>query len=430
MAALLVDSGFQLSDVTLDGRRLRQEYRDRDALLDEFRANLFHASTVVRDYLLASSSTSRADAEKEIEGVRRRDQQIIVEYLGLLLPPERGSIERLRNLEISYLDTLATAVRGPGRIDDPQGFLRTNVVPNRTELMHLIGEINALGHRDMDAGEERIQQLQSDFERRVALLSVLALLIAGLLAVIVIVRQRGLEREAVKNFSEVHAARHDLQLLSERLVAAQEEERRSISRELHDEIGQSVTAILMDLGRLESRLSGTVDYQAIVSSIRDAAEETLGRVRDLSLLLRPSMLDELGLIPAVRWQAREVTRRTGLKVKVVADDFDDELTDDLRTCIYRVVQEALHNCVKHARAGEARVFINLDDDALVVSVQDDGTGFDPKLSRGMGLLGIDERVTRLGGALCIESEVGQGTVLSIRLPAPPCTKTLAAGPAA
>jgi len=132
----------------------------------------------------------------------------------------------------------------------------------------------------------------------------------------------------------------------------------------------------------------------------------------MALLLRPAMLDELGLVPALRWHAREVTRRTGLKVKMIADELNDDLPDSHRTCIYRVVQEALNNCVKHSKAREVRVVIHRDGDGLSISVQDDGVGFDPENNKGLGLLGMMERVSGLGGRFHIESHPGRGTVLS------------------
>jgi signal transduction histidine kinase len=139
-------------------------------------------------------------------------------------------------------------------------------------------------------------------------------------------------------------------------------------------------------------------------------------VRNMALLLRPSMLDDLGLVAALRWQAREVTRRSGLKVKMVADEIAEDLPDSHRTCVYRVVQEALNNCARHSQATQVRVVVRRDPDGLSVMVQDDGIGFEPRREKGLGLLGMEERVARLGGAFSIESQPGHGTVLSIHFP--------------
>src|SRR5439155_726063 len=229
------------------------------------------------------------------------------------------------------------------------------------------------------------------------------LLLGGILAAFTIRRVQRLESEAEARYEEVEEARRELRKLSDRLVTAQEEERRNLSRELHDEIGQAMSAMLVELGRLEAAQDGEIRRERL-TSVRRMAETSVGMVRNMALLLRPSMLDDLGLVPALKWQAREVTRRTGLKVKMIADEIADDMLDSHKTCVYRVVQEALNNCAQHSQATEIRVIVRQDADGLAVSVQDDGIGFNPSLEKGMGLLGMEERVERLGGLLCIESQ--------------------------
>jgi signal transduction histidine kinase len=128
------------------------------------------------------------------------------------------------------------------------------------------------------------------------------------------------------------------------------------------------------------------------------------------------MLDDLGLIPALEWQAREVARRSGMKVVVKAENVADTLPDEMRTCIYRVVQEALSNVSRHSSAKSAVVTVRQDQDSLVLSVEDDGSGFDPEKTRGLGMLGMEERVRQLGGHLEVSSATGKGTVLRVTLP--------------
>ena len=141
-------------------------------------------------------------------------------------------------------------------------------------------------------------------------------------------------------------------------------------------------------------------------------------IRDIALVLRPSMLDDLGLVPALRWQGREVARRSGLAVRVEADDDSKFLPDAYRTCIYRIVQEALHNIVKHASAKSAVVTFTWTQGALDLTIADDGKGFRPISEKGMGLLGIEERVSRLSGRLEVDSFPGKGTSLHVTLPVP------------
>jgi len=127
------------------------------------------------------------------------------------------------------------------------------------------------------------------------------------------------------------------------------------------------------------------------------------------------MLDDLGLMPALEWQAREVSRRSGIKIAVTAENVSDSLPDEMRTCIYRVVQEALQNVFRHSGAKNAVVTVRQDIGSLFLSVEDDGSGFDPEKTRGLGMLGMEERVRQLGGQFEVESAPGKGAVLKVRL---------------
>src|SRR5579862_1036446 len=128
------------------------------------------------------------------------------------------------------------------------------------------------------------------------------------------------------------------------------------------------------------------------------------------------MLDDLGLVAALAWQGREVSRRTGLRVDVVADDVPEELPEEHKTCVYRVVQEALQNASRHADAHIVRVAIRQEGEHRLLEVHDDGKGFDPRWVRGLGLLGMEERVKHLGGSFQVYSQLGRGTAVEVSLP--------------
>jgi signal transduction histidine kinase len=136
----------------------------------------------------------------------------------------------------------------------------------------------------------------------------------------------------------------------------------------------------------------------------------------MALLLRPSMLDDLGLVPAVEWYAREMSRRGEIEVEVHEENVSEELPDPVKLCVYRMVQEALNNAARHAAAKNARVELKQTSDAIRVKITDDGRGFDPQRTRGMGLLGMEERVKRLGGTIQIDSQPGAGTTVHAELP--------------
>ena len=228
-----------------------------------------------------------------------------------------------------------------------------------------------------------------------------------------------IERQNNRRYQEVLKARGALEQLSARLVDAQEMERRTISRELHDQVGQTLNAVLVEAANLAKRIQAD-DAVSLryLDNIRKFADSSVNSIRDIALLLRPSMLDDLGLIPALEWQAREVSRRSGIKVEVTAENVSDSLPDEMRTCIYRVVQEALHNVFRHSAAKSAVVTVRQDDSSLFLSVEDDGCGFDPEKTRGLGMLGMEERVRQLGGQFEVQSAPGKGTVLRVTLPIP------------
>jgi len=228
-----------------------------------------------------------------------------------------------------------------------------------------------------------------------------------------------LERQTRNRYQELAQSRHELERLSSRLVDAQEEERRSISRELHDEVGQSLGALLVDLGRLSTNLpSNSSEIRERIDQMKSLTERTVGTVRDIALLLRPSMLDDLGLVAALEWQGREVSRRSPMEVAVESSNVSDDLPDEYKICVYRLVQEALNNAVRHSQARNAKVRVTGGANGIEIEVSDDGRGFDPQRTRGLGILGMEERVRRLGGSLAVRSSPGQGTVVRAELPTP------------
>jgi signal transduction histidine kinase len=296
-------------------------------------------------------------------------------------------------------------------------FYSDEVLPLRTSFVEITTQLEGIDTRQAASTEA---QIEAQFEQLGArLTSALGL---GLIAVLVLAAGCSLyvlriERQNARRYREVLRARTALEQLSARLVDAQESERRTISRELHDQVGQTLNAVLVEAANLAKRIppddAVSLHY---LDNIRTFADSSVNSIRDIALLLRPSMLDDLGLIPALEWQAREVSRRSGIKVTVKAGDLPDVLSDEMRTCIYRVVQEALHNVARHSGAKCAVVTVRQEEGFLVLSVEDDGSGFDVSKMRGLGMLGMEERVRQLGGQLEIRSSPGKGSVLTARLP--------------
>ena len=155
-----------------------------------------------------------------------------------------------------------------------------------------------------------------------------------------------------------------------------------------------------------------------VDGVRQMVESSLAVIRNMALLLRPAMLDDLGLAAALGWLAREIARPTGLRIQVQADDLPPDLPDEHKTCVFRIVQEALHNVQKHANANAVEITVRASDAWLSVTVQDDGRGFQQGRAHGLGLIGIHERAESLGGSVKVTSGPGKGTLIEVALPLP------------
>jgi PAS domain S-box-containing protein len=224
-------------------------------------------------------------------------------------------------------------------------------------------------------------------------------------------------------FERLRAGRERLQALSRRLVEVQEIERRRLAHELHDEIGQTLTAVKINLQALQLReeMAGVQPY--LKDSI-DVVEHALGQVRNLSLDLRPSLLDDLGLVATLRWYVDRQAQRGGFAAQLVIDlPETPHLPPELETTCFRVVQEALTNIMRHSQARNVRVELRQLEAGLLLRVCDDGVGFDVQsalenATRGisLGLLGIQERIWQVGGQIDIRSSPGGGTDVQARLP--------------
>lgn len=419
MAVLAIDSSRQLRNVAETSAALRKESREHDDLLDQLRFDIFRSGTIIRDYLLEGDDARAKDHKASLEQLREHNEEILKSYEHQLSGSEKTAFKDLRNHVESYWDSFTPAMQWTAEVRRRQksdAYLRDVVIPRRHEAVQLVRHVTAINEQILNAAEEQLETMQSGFRKRTTVISVFALILGVILAGIIIHRVQRLENEAAARYREVEAARAELENLSSRLLTFQEEERRNLSRELHDEIGQAMSAMLVELGRLETAQPSQNEHREQIASIRKMAESSVGAVRNMALLLRPSMLDDLGLLPALNWQAREVMRRSKLKVKLTADEKANDLPDEYRTCIYRIVQEALNNCAKHAKATLVRVTVHQDENGLGVLVQDDGIGLDPHRDKGMGLLGMEERVKRLGGTFRIDSHPGSGAALSAYFP--------------
>lgn len=231
--------------------------------------------------------------------------------------------------------------------------------------------------------------------------------------------------EKARLFEAVGEQREQLRTLTRKLTEVQETERKQLARELHDELGQTLTAISMNIAAVRKELNrGQLDTAGQrLNEASQLVEQTLEQVRELSLNLRPPMLDDLGLAPTVRWYVQRYAERSDAAVQLELGEFERRLDPDLETTLYRVLQEALTNIARHARARNIHLRLQCTPTEIIAYVEDDGVGFDvaavldhDRHIGGAGLLGMRERIALMGGALTVVSEPGVGTRLYIAVP--------------
>jgi len=369
--------------------------------------------------LLLSSQQLEEDATGEISKRADAARSALRSYPAERSPEEQSLIEELQ----TYLAEQESLIRGSKewkpeeRPSRAQQVISEKIIPRRQQFIGIVQRVELLNDSQILAAEQGAFAQFDRLQNRLTRMLILSLTSGLLLAIGSAIYILRLERQAELRYSELAHSRHELQELSTRLVDAQETERRSISRELHDEVGQALGLLLLDAGRLSKQLAtGDEMAQEIVQRIKTLAERTLQEVRNISLLLRPSMLDDLGLVAAVEWYAREMSRRGEIEVEVRSENVTEDLTDDVKLCVYRVVQEALNNAQRHAHAKNVVVELAQAAGAIRVKIVDDGSGFDAKRTRGMGLLGMEERVKRLGGRITVASQPGAGTTIEAELP--------------
>ena len=222
-------------------------------------------------------------------------------------------------------------------------------------------------------------------------------------------------RRAEKNLEEAH---RQLKLLSRRRVKVQEEERRHLARELHDEIGQALTAAKINL---QAALEEPDHAKAKrINETTAILERLLGQVRQISLNLRPSTLDDLGLVPALRSLLDEQGRLASVAVRFSAKNMPENLDPEIQTTCFRIAQEAITNAVRHARSTQIRVDLSHENGNLRLQIRDNGTGFDAESAQaqtiGLGLVGMKERAALVGGRTRIMASRGKGATVDVTLP--------------
>jgi signal transduction histidine kinase len=221
-------------------------------------------------------------------------------------------------------------------------------------------------------------------------------------------------------FEEVRDSNRQLHKLSHRLIKAQEEERLNLSRELHDESGQLLTALLFELGILERNAQKPEDALKKIRELKTTAKDLQENLHKLAVDLRPASLDHLGLVTALEQYVKDFSEQYEIRVEFEAISMQDQrLSSEAETAIYRIVQESLTNVALHAHATLVDVIVGRRNDSVIVTVEDNGVGFlpaSPMMEDQLGLFGMHERVQMLNGKFALESAPGKGTTVNVEIP--------------
>jgi len=405
----MVASSRKAQDIYAQLDALNSQHRRVEENLRRLRSDVSLSGVFVRDYLLDVARERAPEYRQRIAEFRRTNIATLGELRTLINNDDQ--IDSLQSKLTEYWGTFDPLFdwSPTEKISRSATFLRREVVPRRDAALAIAREIEEITNASVTAQREEVARRHAAFGRELWSLTWRTVLIGLGVALVVVLRLRILERRS-------EDAEQQMRELSQQLVHTQEEERKNLSRELHDHVAQVLTGLRMELGRIERVSPG---LGQVVDECKRLVDDMFQTVRNLALGLRPSMLDDFGLEAALEWHVRDFMARFAIDVDLrMAGDFN-QLPDTHRTCIYRVVQEAMTNCARHAAAKHIEVSATASDGALHLSVSDDGIGLAAAPRRqGLGLRGIAERAKELNGTMAIARRAGGGTALVVSLPLP------------
>jgi signal transduction histidine kinase len=388
----------------------RQIYQRADDAISDIQANINKGALIEQS---GFSNLNVVETERRIFDLQRDTGNDCTTLIDLL-----GASQKLQILALQQgLDQYWRSIQQGLSTPRTQQRLFSALQDQPEKVLDLAGRIDALNQASLAREEQEIEAQQTTLRQFAIAATFMLVLLECAIAIFSTAYMARLDRVSEAERKRAEKAEQELRRLSNQLVRVQEEERKTISRELHDEVGQILTGLRMELGTL-SHNDPDEEFRQRLESVKRLAEEALRSVRNLALLVRPSMLDDLGLEPALHWQAKEFSRRCGIPVSVNIEGRLDNLPEALRLCLYRAIQEAMTNCGKHADASRVTVIVTQNENRVTASVHDNGKGFDALLQTpGLGLMGMTERVRALQGRMSVASEPGCGTLISLDLPA-------------
>jgi signal transduction histidine kinase len=392
---------------------LNTHHRNVEVKLRALRSDVNLSGIFVRDYLLDVARERAPEYREQLAMFRQTNMATVAELRKLV--DRDDEMEGLQAKLEDYWEALDPLFdwTPAEKIVQSAGFLRRDVVPRRDAVLRIAQQIEELNNANLAEQRAEVAQrhaaLRSDLDR----LRWQTVLLGFGVALVVVLRLRFLERRS-------DDAEMQMRQLSQQVVNAQEEERKHLSRELHDHVAQVLTGLRMELGRVERTAGAGSPLAATAAGCKQLVDELFATVRNLALGLRPSMLDDFGLQAAIEWHTRDFMRRYAIDVELTVDGDLESIPEKYRTCVYRVIQEATTNCARHANATSIQIAMQTQAGYLHVRVSDNGIGVDPSVRRsGFGLRGIEERVKELGGSVSVVRATAKGgTTLAVDLPLP------------
>jgi signal transduction histidine kinase len=416
--AVLVLSAFEAwriqNNLSAQNLTIYHHYAEQDQALRVLRLNLWQAGNYVRDFLIFSTAEQATQLHAQLDDLKAEDDRALQSLdqssaRGAAIPKLRRSLGEFWNVASAVPESLVNTTN-QAKFE----FLQHEIVPRRGELYNALLDLAGADQQKLEEGERDFAET-----RRRGGFRLTTMLALGVLLSVVVARASLRHAQILESRAERHY--HELQKLSARLLHVEEEGRRKLSRELHDEIGQALALLQIEISNALS-IPQPPGARRPLERARELAEQTVQTIRNIALLLRPALLDDLGLVPALQFQLEDFLRRNPISCDFAEEGVADQLPDPARTCAYRVIQEALHNCEKHSAATKVRVLVRQLPDCLLAEVEDNGRGFAcdslgmPARNTGLGLLGIRERAAIAGGTLVIDSEPGRGTRVTLRIP--------------
>ncbi len=407
-----------------DAGEVASRYTRAQELLSTVRTQVLVSSVRVRDALLNPDPAALLEYRGQVDASYRVIAMALQDYQPVIGARIEGDpIERLSRevdqFNQSSLSVLSDAEgRSPAAVRE---VLNRHIAPRREAALAISEEIQTLNRRAFVRQQEDLTELHRTAELK-SRQQLGAALVVGLGVLLITslyaVRLEATLRDQLKREARIS---RELQQSAAKVLNAQEEERRSIARELHDEVGQVLTAIRVELDVAQHAIESAGGSAAPLAEAQTITDGALQTVRNLTQLLHPAALDDLGLPAVIDAALRGLSRRHNIRGRLHQVGLPERLPRDVELAAYRIVQEGLTNVARHAQATECQVRLTQMDDRLLVEVEDDGIGFvedtdRPIVARGLGLVSIRERASRLGGTFNILSNPGAGTRLIVTLP--------------